>query len=398
MCVWPYVPSGAICTFPGFLEFSSKYYTVLKSAGTFEMVVNRIGPATDVVNVSYRVVPIQSTYFGLADFGYFSDSLSFAAGVISMPITVTVYNSFIDKAYTNNFYVILYNPIGALIYNANLSTILDYSWSDKGISVVSYSILEIWDDPAQAISTLTQFTQAYPATISTQQAYTMSFTAYNTLNSLVTTSVFVIEVRNITDNSPQVNCLFHTNNFFAASTIVGNYKATPSSQNYEFTYSNSRGMYLMKIFLALPGAYAKIYTNTFFSAAAEEGIRSGIGVYNQFTRPLGNSSAEWSFSYFPNEDIYAVISATGSTGDYISIYIDEVLQIECYSECSSDYLDFILGTGYWFRVRYVHYTNSNPGFTLELQDGALVYDFSEIYAHNYTGKYAQLYIVDTDEC
>lgn len=398
LCIWPYVPSGLICTFPGYLEFSSKYYTVYKSAGKVDLPVYRIGPSTASVNISYTVVPISSSYIGLADFGYFSSTLVFGSGVTSLPITITIYNTFADKTFANTAYIILFNPVGAVIHNATLPSILDYSWSSAGINIISYSILEIWDDPAQAISTNTIYSQTSPASIKTTGSYTFSFSTSNSALSVITTPIFIIQARNITDTSAKVKCVFKTNKFTAPSAVVGSFKATNSSLGYSFTYTNTRGMYALKIFLALPGVYAKIYTNTFFSNVGQEGIRSAIGVYNSFTRPLGNSSSEWSFTYFPSSSIYAYINVVGSSGDSISVSVNEIVQMQCVGSCISAYSNYYLGTGYWFVVKYIHYDTSAPGYALNLQDTTNVYSFTEIYALNDTGKVANLYITDTDEC
>lgn len=127
LCVWPYVPINKSCTFGGYLEFSSKYYTVLKSADSIQLTVNRIGLFNGNVSISFILIPITAQFIGIPDYGLTSGILSFNSSESFKNIRIVVYNSFIDKNYTNKLYLLLYDPVGAVVYNSNLNSILDYT-------------------------------------------------------------------------------------------------------------------------------------------------------------------------------------------------------------------------------------------------------------------------------
>lgn len=397
-CIWPYKPVEKTCTYTGSVEFSSKYFTVDKANGTANVYIHRIGPSIDEVSISYRLVPISGSFTGVADLAYIEGSLTFPVNSKTQVLPLTVYNSFFDKNTATLFYIILYNPISGILRYTNLTTITDFTWSDKGISIMTYTVLEIYDNSSQAISTSTQFSQSSPTTIKSTSAYSMTFTAYNSAGTKIDTALFIASVYRVTNLLSTKNCLFSTTNFFADSTLINNVIVKGSNLQYVYSFSNTRGMYLIKLSVALQGVYFKVYTNSYFSGnVVEEGVRRWAGVFNNFTMPKGNSSSTWDFVYFPETSLTGFFNLTCNSTDYTEIVINNAVVIQCYGSCSSGLYDFVFGSGYMINVKYKHYS-IYPGFYLNVNDMISVHELYNVYALNSTGKSAQVYVVDADEC
>lgn len=396
LCLWPYFPYNTGCSYGGYIEFSSKYYTSLKSANTITISVYRLGPTIFNSSISYRITPVTSKYTKLSDFGYTSGSLVFGPGINTQYIFIPIYNSFTDKPYANTFYVVLYDPVNAVIYNSDLPYILDYSWSDKGINTVSYTTVEILDDLNQPSYIV--YSQQYPDTIKTNQNFVMNFTVYNSLSTQIGTASVIAGVRRINTSLGKINCVFQTNNFSYFSSMHSNLFANVSSLQYSVIFSSLRGMYTVKLYTGLLGTYMKIYSNPYFSGSPiEEGIRNNIGLYNNYTKPLGSTSSRWEFVHFPATTISAYFVFYCSDSDFINLYVNENLFASCIGSCSSSYMNMNFTYGYWVQIDYVHYKTS-PGFLVYLQNLQGSNYLNNYYAVNDTGKIASLYIIDPDEC
>lgn len=397
-CAWPYEPAGFDCLFPGFLEFSSKYFTVLKSNGTAEIEVFRIGPNVTRVEVSYKIVQIGGRFRRNADLGYTEGSLYFDPGVAQQKIILPVYNKFFDSTGVTDFYILLIDPVAGQFFIQNLTSIMDYTWSDKGIPIKSYTVLEIWDDPSQAEGSLTSFSQSSPSTVTTSSSYTFTFTAYNSAKSQITSAIFIVQVRKISTIDLPNSCVFSTYSFTGPSSIYTHAKILGSNSQYTKSFVLPRGLFTLTPYVALPGCYMKIYSNLFLQGSAiEEGIRGLPGYYNNYTMPLGNSSSTWEFVYIPSSSFYAALVISCSASDIITVNLNENLFVNCTGGCSADYANFLSSVGYYFFIQYYH-REISPGFSLVFQDSSNNYVLSEIYAVNKTSVTSQVFSVDSNEC
>jgi hypothetical protein len=395
-CAWPYSAEGYDCIFSGFLEFSSKFFTFLKSSETAELKVFRIGPVTSRVEVSFKLVGISGRIRKDADFGYSEGSLFFDPGVSEQVIRIPIYNKFYDSVGSVNFYVLLFNPVGGVFFGLNLTRIADFTWSDKGISVISYCVVEIWDNPTQALPELTSYVQEHPET--SFGSFNFTFNAFNSEGKTTNTAIFVVQVRKILSFSINTHsCLFDSNSFDEKSSIFTIKKVTGSSTGYYSEYLLTKGLYTLTPYTALPGVYCKIYSNLLLQGVAiEEGIRRSPGWYNNYTMPRGNSSSTWEFIYFPSSSFEGSLSVTCSSSDLINVTINENLILDCIGSCSSSVQTITQGIGLLFFIKYFHFQD-NPGFFLVFQSSA-TYSLTEIFAVNKTSVLSRLFVVEKDEC
>lgn len=398
VCASPYEPYGFDCLFPGYLEFSSKYFTVLKSNGTAEIEVFRMGPNVNKVEVGFKVVQINGRIRRNADLGYVEGRVYFEKGVNQQKIVLPVYNKFSDRDSPIDFYIILYDPEDGEFYSQNLTRIMDYTWSDKGIPVISYCILEIWDDSSQADPSLTFFSDSTPSTTTTSTPYNFKFTAFNSLKAKIFSAIFIVQVRQITLISLSDSCVFSTYSFIDPSTIYTHTKVLGSNSEYSHNFYLPRGLYTLTPYSALSGVYMKIFTNLFLQGSAiEEGIRQVPGYYNNYTMPLGNSSSTWEFVYIANDGFNGTLIVECSETDIVTVNLNEVLFANCTGKCSESFQNFETGVGYYFLIHYFHMGNS-PGFILRFEDSGKTYELSEIYAVQKTSVIAKVFSISSSEC
>ena len=398
LCSWPYTPEGFDCVFPGYIEFSSKYFSVLKSNGSVEISVYRVSSVRYRVEVSYKLIGITARIRKEADFGYIEGSLYFEPNIVEQKIIIPVYNKFYDTSAANRFYILLYNPVNAVDFVQNLTRVTDFSWSDKGINVTSYCMVEIWDDPAQALPALTSFTQEHPETVLTSSVYNFTFKAFNSNSQEIFTAVFMVQVRKIVTEAKSDPCVFGSNSFEEVSVITSNSKVISSGWGYTSLHSLAKGLYTLTPWACLPGAYVKIYTNVLLQGPAiEEGIRAAPGWYNNYTMPLGNSSSQWDFVHFPSITSSGPLSVSCSDNDLVSVSIDEQVLLDCTGSCSSSPVSLVLGLGQVFSIKYFH-RGSSPGFSLHYSLDQALIPLSEVYAVNKTQVTSQVFAVEKSEC